>query len=293
MLLWGNAFLFIKVGVEVLAPLQVAFARVALGAVFLVLLSLVTRTPLPRRRVVWLDLAVVSLLMNVVPFTLFAFGETRIPSVLAGIWNATTPLWTVLFGLAIVPTEKVSAERWTGLALGFVGVLVVLGVWNGLSGTGDWWGSAACLAATACYGVAIPYTRRRIAPRHESPTSLITGQLLVGAVTLAAATLMFTSPPTAPVTAAVVWSMLALGVLCTGLAFVLNFTIVRHVGTLASASTTYATPVVSTLVGVVVLGESLTWNEPVGALVVLAGVALVQGLVALPRRGRAAVADRA
>ena len=282
-LVWGNAFLLIKVGVEVLAPVQVAFARVALGAAFLLVLSLITRTRLPRSRGLWLDLAVVSVFMNVLPFTLFAFGETRISSVLAGIWNATTPLWTVLLGLAILPSEKVGAERWTGLAVGFTGVLVVLGVWNGLGGSGDWLGSLACIAATACYGVALPYTRRRIAARHESPMSVITGQLLVGSAILAVVTALTTRPP-ASLPWSVVWAMLALGVLCTGLAFLLNFRIVRHVGSLASASVTYATPIVSTVAGVVVLGESLTWYQPVGAVVILSGVALVQGFLTFPRR---------
>ncbi len=279
--IWGCAFWFIKVAVRELAPLQVAFGRVALGALVVVLVLVLTRTGLPRDRRVWIDVSVVALFLHTLPFTLFAFGETHISSVLAGIWNATTPLWAVLVGLVVLPWEKVSPERWTGLAIGFVGVLVVLGVWNGF-GAGDLVGSLACIGATACYGFAVTYTRRRLSPRHEAPTSLIGAQLLCGTVQLGVLCLVF-APHVAAVSGDVVLAMCALGFLCTGLAFVLNYRIIRDAGTLASASVTYATPLVSTVVGVLVLGEALTWNEPLGALVVLAGVALVQGMVRFPR----------
>jgi drug/metabolite transporter (DMT)-like permease len=280
--IWGCAFWFIKVAVRELEPLQVAFGRVSLGALVVLLVLAVTRTGLPRSRRVWIDVAVVALFLHTLPFTLFAFGETHISSVLAGIWNATTPLWAVLMGLVVLPWEKVPPERWTGLAVGFVGVLIVLGVWNGLGG-GDLVGSLACISATACYGFAVTYTRRRLAPRHESPTALVGAQLLCGTVQLGLLCALF-APRAAPLSGDVVAAMAALGFLCTGLAFVLNFAIVRAAGSLASASVTYATPLVSTLVGVLLLGEALTWNQPLGALVVLAGVALVQGFVRFPRR---------
>ena len=279
-LIWGCAFWFIKVAVTALAPVQVAFGRVGLGAVVVLLALVVTRTRLPRDPRVWLDVGIVALFLHTLPFTLFAFGETRISSVLAGIWNATTPLWTVVIGLAVLPADKVGRDRWAGLGLGFVGVLVVLGVWDGVAG-GDWLGSLACLAATGCYGFAVTWTRRRLAPRAESPTSLIGAQLLSGTVQLGLVCALVARDMPRWSTD-VVLAMLALGVLCTGVAFVLNYRIVRDAGPLASASVTYATPIVSTLVGVAVLGEALTWHEPVGALVVLAGVALVQGFVSLP-----------
>jgi drug/metabolite transporter (DMT)-like permease len=282
--MWGNAFVFIKISVSTLAPLQVAFGRVALGAAFVLLVLAVRRTWLPRRAAAWRDASVVAFFFHTVPFTLFAYGETHISSLLAGIWNATTPLWTVALGLAILPAQRVGIDRWTGVIVGFVGVLVVLGFWQGLGG-GDWLGSAACLAATASYGVAVNLTRRRLTGRPESPYALVGAQLVSGAAQLGLLTLLFTSAPTTmPVS--VVVAMLLLGVLATGLAFLLNFRVVRVAGPLASASTTYATPLVSTVAGVVVLGETMTWNQPLGALVVLAGVALVQGFVHVPRRVR-------
>jgi drug/metabolite transporter (DMT)-like permease len=282
---WGSAFLFIKIAVSTLAPLQVAFGRVGLGAAFVLIVLVLRRTTLPRSAAAWRDASVVAFFFHTVPFTLFAYGETHISSVLAGIWNATTPLWTVVIGLAILPAARVTPERWTGLAIGFLGVLVVMGVWNGLGGGGDWIGSLACLAATASYGVAVNLTRKRLTGRPESPYALVGAQLLSGAVQLAVLTAVFTAAPaTWPVS--VIVAMLLLGVFSTGLAFILNFRVVEVAGPLTSASTTYATPLVSTLAGVLLLGEAFSWNQPAGALIVLAGVALVQGLVRFPRRVR-------
>ncbi|MEZ5115955.1 MAG: DMT family transporter [Candidatus Nanopelagicales bacterium] len=281
---WGFAFLFIKVAVEVLAPLQVAFGRVALGAAVVLVLVAVTRRRLPRDWRAWRDVSVVALFLHTAPFTLFAFGETRISSVLAGIWNATTPLWAVLFGLALLPEERLTRERLAGLTLGFVGVLVVLGVWQGVGGA-DLLGSAACVAATACYGVGVSLTRRLLSGRPEGPLPVVAAQLTSGSLQLAVLVLLFTAPP-GSLPLDVVGAMLLLGVASTGLAFVLNFRIVRDAGPVVSAATTYATPLVSTVAGVVLLGEPLAWYQPVGAVVVLSGVALIQGLVRLPRRAR-------
>lgn len=290
-IVWGFVFSFIKLALESFEPVQVAFGRCFLGAITLLLVAAITRTHLPRGRVVWLDLAVVALLLNTLPYLLFAWAETRVSSVLAGIWNASTPLFVLAFGLAITPWEKATREKLVGLAIGFLGALVVLGFWDMGSG-GDPLGSLACIAATACYGIGMPYTRRRLVHRTEPAVSLMAGQLLMSSLQLGVLTLLFSTVPTSvePLAAG---AMVLLGVLGTGWAFLLNFRLIADVGGVAAASVTYAMPVVSTAAGVLLLGEALTWNQPVGALVVLSGVALVQGLVHLPvRRTAAGIRDQ-
>ena len=279
---WGFVFYFIKLALESFEPVQVAFGRCFLGALTLVLVAAATRTRLPRGRVVWIDLAVVALLLNTLPYLLFAWAETRVSSVLAGIWNAATPLFVLAFGLLITPWEKVTREKLVGLAIGFLGALVVLGFWD-MGNGGDPLGSLACIAATACYGIGMPYTRRRLVHRSEPAVSLMSGQLLMSSVQLGVLTLLFSSAPVT-VTPVAAWSMVFLGVLGTGWAFLLNFRLIADTGGVVAASVTYAMPVVSTAAGVLLLGEALTWNQPVGALIVLSGVALVQGLVHLPLR---------
>jgi drug/metabolite transporter (DMT)-like permease len=125
---WGCSFWWIKLGLEYLSPIEVAFARLSLGALALLLTCAITKTPLPRRRSTWRHLAVVAVLLNSVPFALFAYGETHVSSILAGLINAMTPLATVAVLLIAFPEERPTRERLIGLVLGFPGVLVVLGV---------------------------------------------------------------------------------------------------------------------------------------------------------------------
>jgi drug/metabolite transporter (DMT)-like permease len=213
---------------------------------------------------------------NVIPFTLFAWAETRVSSVLAGLFNAATPLFTALFALAIVPSERLTRQRVLGLFIGFVGVMVVMGVWQGLSG--DFAGSLACLGATVCYGVGVPWTRRFLAARPEGGPSLMGAQLLCSTLIMALACVLWTPLP-AQVLGTSVLAVVVLGALATGLAFIWMYRVIALAGSVVSTSVTYATPVVSTFLGILVLGEALTWNQPVGAVIVLIGAALVQGLI--------------
>ena len=281
---WGASFLFIKVADRGLAPIDVALARLALGAAVLLAALAVTRSPLPRGRGVWRHLAVVALVGNATPFTLFAYGETRISSVLAGLWNATTPLLVLLVATFMLPEERPTRRRVAGLVAGFAGVVMVLGPWRGLGGS-ELLGQLMCLGAATCYGVAFPYTRRFLAGRPESGTALSAGQLLCATVQLAVVTVFVGGAPRAVGLDAAA-SLVALGALGTGLAYILNYAIVRAAGATTAATVTYLIPIVSTLLGVIVLGESLTWNEPLGAAIALGAVAW-QGLRGSRGSGRA------
>jgi drug/metabolite transporter (DMT)-like permease len=266
--IWGASFLFIKVAVEHgVPPAGVAFGRVAIGA--LVLLAVV-RTRLPRGRVVNAHLFVVALVMNTLPFTLFAYGEQHVSSVLAGIYNATTPLLTLLAVLLFLPSERPTPQKLVGLGVGFVGVLVVLGPWQSFGG-GELGGQLMCLGAAACYGIGATYMRRFLAGRPESGTELAASQLSWGTLQLLIVTLVVGDTPH-DVTTSAVLSMIALGALGSGVAYILFFKLIREAGATSATTVTYVIPVFSTVLGIAVLGEALTWNEPVGAVIVLASV---------------------
>jgi drug/metabolite transporter (DMT)-like permease len=283
--IWGLSFLFIKVGDEALAPVQVALARMVVGTGTLLIILAIRRERLPAFGTIWLRLAGAALLLNTLPFTLFAYGETRVTSILAGIWNGTTPLLTLLVVIAVLPEEKPTRSRVAGLGIGFLGVLVVLGIWNGI-GSAALLGSLACLAAACCYGLGYPYSRRVLTGRSESTLALAAGQLLCGTVELGIIT-PFTTHMPATMSLRVVLSMLALGALGTGVAYVLNYTLVRDVGATITSTVTYVIPLFSTIAGIVFLGEHLSWNQPIGAVVVIAGVAVSQERLRVPwpRRG--------
>jgi drug/metabolite transporter (DMT)-like permease len=275
--IWGASFMFIKVELDALDPLEVALARVLFGAITLLLVLAIRRHPLPRGRTVWRDLFIVALFYNAIPFSLFAFGEQHASSIVAAIGNATTPLWTVVFAIALLPNERATRSRVLGVVIGFVGVLVLLGPWEGIGGP-SLLGTLLCLGPGVCYGLAFTYTRRQLSGRPEPVVSLAAAQVLIATVQLAIVTPFFSDAPS-HITLKIWGSILALGALGTGLAYVLSYDIIGRAGATTASLVTYVVPLFATFFGVVLLNESLTWNEPVGALVIIAGAAISQGVL--------------
>ncbi|MEU8299099.1 DMT family transporter [Micromonospora sp. NPDC048909] len=284
--IWGSSFLFIKVGVEELHPLQLTLYRVTAGALTLLVVLAVLRDRLPREPRVWAHLTVVAAFGVAIPFTLFGYGEQRVESMLAGIWNATTPLIVLPLAVLVFRTERLTSRRAIGLGLGFAGVLVVLGVWEGIGGA-HFTGQLMCFGAAACYGLAIPYQKRFVAGSAYSGVSLSAAQLLIAAAQLAIVTPLVAGAPPLPteLSVEVLGSVLALGALGTGLAFVINMRNIRVAGASTASTVTYLIPVFAVLIGALALDERLNWHQPVGALIVLFGVAVSQGLIR--RRGPA------
>ncbi|MFI7111857.1 DMT family transporter [Nonomuraea sp. NPDC050227] len=282
--IWGNSFFFIKIAVGALHPLQVSFGRMAVGAATLLVALAVTRRPLPRDPRLWGHFQIASVVLTTLPFTLFAYGEQYVSSVVAAIWNATTPLCTLAFTL-VLRAERATAARAAGLGLGFAGVMVVLGVWQPMAG-GQLGGSLACFGAALCYGVGGAYMGRFITGRRsEPPVVLAAGQLLTGAAQLAVITLVAGVPlvdTAAP--AEVWWSLLGLGGLGTGVAYLLLYRVQAQAGVTTTSTVTYLLPVFAVASGVLLLDETITWNQPVGALVILLAIALTQGALRVPAR---------
>ncbi|CAM5360301.1 transporter [Streptomyces avidinii] len=271
---WGFSFLLIKVGTEAYAPFHVALGRVFFGALALLTVLLIRREPLPRGLRTWGHLTVAALLLNTVPFSLFAYAELSIPSSLAGICNATSPLWGMALSLIALSEDRPTRRRFAGLGLGFLGVLTVLGAWQGFSGI-DAKGTALALLASLCYPVGWIYVRRTLASTPSSPVALTGSQLLIATLQLAAVSSLFTSAPTSfPLWPTL--SVIALGTLGTGLALQMQYGLVAEIGPTTAQMVTYFIPVIATTAGVLLLDEQLHWNTPVGAAVVLAGAALTQ-----------------
>ena len=297
-LTWGASFLFIKVGLEGLSPGQVVLGRLTAGAVALAVLSVVTRQRLPRDAAVWAHLAVVAVLLCVAPFLLFAWAEQHLSSGLASILNATTPLMTMLVAVAALPGERPTRIRLAGLLTGFAGVVLVLAPWTSgpvgsaaASGAGgpavSWPGEVACLGATFSYGLAFVYLRRTVAPRRLPAVPVATLQVGLGAAVMLVMSPFLAAQPV-HLTGRVVAAVLALGVLGTGLAYVWNTNVVAGWGATNASTVTYLTPLVGVFAGAAVLGEHVTWNQPVGALLVVLGIAISQDRITalLARRDR-------
>lgn len=280
--IWGSSFLFIKVLGEHWSALWVAFGRIALGAATLALLVALRREHFPTERRLWLHCAVAALLFNSVPWTLFAYGEQHTSSIIAGLWNATTPLWTLLVGLLVFRAERPTRVQAVGLVVGFLGVATLLGPWRGLGGS-QLVGHVACGLAALCYGFAFHYTRRHLADRPESGV-VLSGAQLICATAILAPFLSLAPLPTLRIGLDAWGSLLALGSLASGVAFAMNYAIVRARGATVASTVTYLIPVFSTALGALVLGETLRWNQLAGTAVLLAGIAISQGRLSFPRR---------
>ncbi len=252
-----------------------AFVRCALGALSLLLIARIRKISLPKGRAIWLKLWVVSLLLNVIPGVLFAYAEVRVTSVLAGIINATTPLATVIVILIAFREERPKRYQLIGLAFGALGVLTVLGIWKGI-GHNSLAGIVALLLAVTCYGISFPFTRKYVTPLGMRSESLAAAQITTGAITLLPFFLIdgiakdqFRIGP--------MLAMFALGVLGTGYAYIWNFSIISAAGSSIASTVTYLTPVVAVFVGWIFLGETISWNEPAGGILVILGAAISQG----------------
>lgn len=276
-LVWGSSFVLIKYALRGFAPLQVSFGRIVLGTAVLAIVLAARREGLPRSLRTWGHLLVSGFFMNALPFTLFSWSETRVPSLVAGIYNAAAPLVTLAVASLLLPDERPTPRRVAGFSAGLLGVLVVLGVWDAPSAPLS--GQLAALAATVSYGLGYPYVRRFL-PTGQLPVAVLaTAQLGCAALWLA---------PVAPRTVddvplEALLALLSLGVIGTGFAYLLLHGLIRERGATTTSLINYPIPIVAVLLGVLLLGEPVAWNQPVGALVVLAGVALAEGRMPLRR----------
>ena len=286
-LIWGGSFAFMKIGLESLTPVGVSLGRIVLGAITLLIISAITRTALPPRRT-WKPLFIYGALVSTIPWTMFAFSETHISSALAGIINGATPLMTLIAILLVFPEERPNRQRIIGLTIGFAGVLVVVGIWQGLGG-GTLIGIGACIIAIACYGISYPYGRRHLTggplASDLTPLALATGVLLMGTFQTAPIAL-FTGVVVAPIQTSTIISMLGLGCLGSGIAYILNFRVLGRADATTASTVTYIPPLIAVIIGAIFLDEHITWNQPIGGVLVVVGAATAQGILRLPKRSR-------
>ena len=273
-LIWGSGFLLIKISLRGFTPVQLTLARLALGAVVLVAVLTAMRLPLPGERRLWVHLIVAALLANAIPYTLFGVAEQTVDSNLAGAINATTPLWTVLFALLARRHDPLGPMQWAGMVLGFAGALLILSPWQ--AGSAPLPGVLACVGASASYGLSYVYMGRYLTNRGLTPLVLSAGQLIAAAGLLILATPFggLAAPSWRPDAVA---ALVVLGVVGTGVAYVINYRIITDDSPVLASTVTYLLPVVAVILGALVLSEPITLQLGAGVAVVLAGVAMTGG----------------
>lgn len=271
-LLWGGSFLFNELALAGLPALTIVWGRVALAAVLLALVVRLSGQGMPRRPV-WPALAVMGVLNNLVPFTLFVLAQGQITGALASVLNATTPLFTVLVAHLATTDERLTRWKAAGVGLGFAGVVAMMA---GEDLGGELPAMLACLGAALFYGVAGVWGRRFRAAG-LTPLQTATGMLTASSILLTPVWLVaerpwaMAWPGLAPVTAVV-----ALASLSSALAYLIFFRILARAGATAISLVTFLIPFSAAGLGWLVLGERLEARHFLGLALILGGLALIE-----------------
>lgn len=278
--IWGASFLFMQLAVVDFGVMATACVRVCIGA--LMLLPLVAlRGQLHLLRQHWKAIFFCGLLNSGIPFAFYSFAVLSISTGLAAILNATTPMFGALVAWAWLK-DRPDASRITGLVVGFAGVALLAGEKASFkpnaSGIAPAWAVLACLGACLCYGLAASFTKKRLSGL--PPLVTATGSQMGATLGLALPALWF-APTRMPGTTA--WlAVAAVGVVCTGLAYVLFFRLIEKAGPARALAVPFVVPVFAVIYGAVFAGEQLTsWMVGCGAVIVL-GTALSTGVLKLP-----------
>jgi drug/metabolite transporter (DMT)-like permease len=266
-LLWGMPYLLIKIAVAELEPTFLVFARLAMAALVLLPIA-VARGALRALRRRWPTLIAIATVGIVLPFVLIAYGEQHITRSLAALLIAADPLFIVLLAQRFDHSERVSGTRLLGLCLGFVGVAALLGLNVGGDAQGVL-GGAMLLGAALCYAGSALLVKRlgSLPPLGGTSVSLGLAALVLAPFALLTAPTHLPGPN-------VLAALVALGVLCTALAYVLYFSLIVAAGATRAALITYVNPAVAVVLGVLILAEPITIGTLVGSVLIIIGCAL-------------------
>ncbi|SCF29003.1 Permease of the drug/metabolite transporter (DMT) superfamily [Micromonospora viridifaciens] len=272
-LLWGSTFLWIELALDALTPVQVTLSRCVLGSLTLLIVCLASGRRLPQNRTIWGRIVVAAFFCNALPFAMFSIGQQTIDSGVAGVLNATTPLWSLLIGLVIGTERGLRPARLGGLLLGFAGVVLIFAPWQATASGG--WGVLAVLVAAASYAVGFAFMGHFLVRRGFPTISLSAAQLVTAS---ALTTLTLPAGGLAPIEIGpkALIAVVILGVVATGVTFHLTYRNIAAEGATNTATIGYLLPVVSVALGVIVLDEEFSLRIAIGMAVVLVGVALTR-----------------
>jgi drug/metabolite transporter (DMT)-like permease len=271
-LMWGSSYLFIKIGIETVAPLTLVALRLGIGALLLAGVVAVARERLPRRPVVYLHLTVMATLNIVVPFSLITWAELSVPSSLAAILTAAVPLFAVVIAAGVLRNEPMSVQRLLGLVVGFVGVVVLTGP-AALGSGGSTVAVVALLVAAASYATATVYARRNLSGMRPMVPAFL--QVAIAFVISSILAFGMEAPLAVELGGPAILSVLWLGLLGSGLAYLAYFRLIGSWGATRTAAVAYVLPVVGIILGVLVANEAVDLRVVAGTALVISGVGLL------------------
>lgn len=264
--IWSSSFMWIKIAVQEVGPITLVAFRALFGLLFGVVVMTVQRIPWPRTRKEWTPLLVVGLTNIAIPFVLISWGELHIDSAVASILDATVPLFTILMAHFLLHDDKITLPKILGLVIGFAGIVVLMSKDIGVSHN-SLLGQAAVIVASLFYAISAVYVRKTTVDVPGIVRGI--GPLVSASATMWAGAFLFEGPlqiPQLPIT----WvALLFMGVLGSGLAFVMLYYLIHEIGPTRTTMVTYLFPLGGVILGVTVLNEQLTWQIVAGATLII------------------------
>jgi drug/metabolite transporter (DMT)-like permease len=268
--IWGGSFLFMRIAAPVLGPAVLIEYRVVFAALFLAGMALLLKKPLAWRTH-WRHYLILGLFNSALPFVLFAFAARTLTASVLSVLNATAPIWGALIS-AVWQRKMVSPRVMLGLVLGTAGVALLVGFDQVSTHAGAGLAIAAATLAAFNYGIASTYAK---SAKSVEPFANAHGSMWAAALVTLPALAIFPQP--APATVGIMGAALLLGVLCSGIAYLIYFGLIRDVGPTSALTVTFLNPLFGILWGSLFLHEVVGWYTVVGAAIVISGTALVTG----------------
>ena len=271
--LFGGNYMWAHYALQSFSALEVAWGRTVLAAATLAIVLLITKDRYPRGKEIWIKLNVAALLFNTISFVGMSTAVSRITTVQVSIWNALVPLVTLGFVLLFIPEENPTWRRVTGLSMGFLGALFIAHPWSGL-GDFDALGTGAIMIGTTSYAAGLVYARRNFANVTNTPTSIAAGQMLCASIHFTLILPWLVTFTTDASTISLI-SMLILGVVGTGITYIMIQTLIKQSGAGVASDTTYVILFVAIMLGIVVLGEAINIWQIIGSALILIGLVII------------------
>ena len=271
--LFGGNYMWAHFALESFSALEVAWGRTVLAAATLAIVLLITKDHYPRGKEIWIKLNIAAILFNTVSFVGMATAVSRISTVQVSIWNALVPLVTLGFVLVFIPEENPTWRRVTGLSMGFLGALFIAHPWSGL-GDFDAIGTGAIMVGTTSYAAGLVYARRNFVNVKDTPTSIAAGQMLCASIHFTLILPWFVTITTDATTISLI-SLLILGVVGTGITYIMIQTLIKQSGAGVASDTTYVILFVAIMLGIIVLGEAINIWQIIGSALILIGLVII------------------
>ena len=273
-ILWGGSFFFVGVAVKEMPPLTIVLCRVALASIILLAIVYLKGDKMPSSPGLWGAFIIMGALNNLIPFSLIVWGQTHIESGLASILNATTPIFSVVLAHFLTREERLTTNRISGVAIGWMGVAVLIGI-ESLRGFGvEVIGQIAVLGATLSYAFAAIYGRRF---KGISPLIVATGMLCGSTIMMTPLALFVEQPWNLSPSSTSLMAIFGLAAISTSLAYIIYFRVLATAGATNLLLVTFLIPLSAILLGVMVLGEQLGWNAFVGMGLIFVGLIAIDG----------------